>query len=230
MQGWTYEKKSLLACQNNSKLIKHLSGERISKEVRKIFPYKNCQQAFTMMEQIGISEEIFGQQNLNSQGLGLLQLASEKLEIPICWQHQLACLVNYQINSTDYIVRRWRLSNADKKLINILTQQSSGLCDEINYGLLDQLTIGQYQWLMVKELANKPKTLLNNDATTIKQLLSLTRSKKQTQFPINGTDLKQLGIKGKDIGEMLRKLRKLWIDSEFSLTSPQLINKIEPQG
>jgi tRNA nucleotidyltransferase/poly(A) polymerase len=182
------------------------------------------------MEQIGISEEIFGQQNLNSQGLGLLQLASEKLEIPICWQHQLACLVNYQINSTDYIVRRWRLSNADKKLINILTQQSSGLCDEINYGLLDQLTIGQYQWLMVKELANKPKTLLNNDATTIKQLLSLTRSKKQTQFPINGTDLKQLGIKGKDIGEMLRKLRKLWIDSEFSLTSPQLINKIEPQG
>ena len=45
------------------------------------------------------------------------------------------------------------------------------------------------------------------------------------KFPITGIDLLQKGYSGKKIGEILEKLKKVWINSEFKLNKKQLLSK-----
>tara|TARA_B100000214_G_scaffold265371_1_gene196484 strand:- start:624 stop:1193 length:570 start_codon:yes stop_codon:yes gene_type:complete len=45
------------------------------------------------------------------------------------------------------------------------------------------------------------------------------------KFPITGIDLLQRGYSGKKLGEILEKLKKVWINSEFKLNKKQLLSK-----
>ena len=46
-------------------------------------------------------------------------------------------------------------------------------------------------------------------------------------FPLRGRDLISAGIaESSEIGTILKNLEKIWIDSNFSLTSEQLLQKI----
>ncbi|WP_375326873.1 CCA tRNA nucleotidyltransferase [Candidatus Tisiphia endosymbiont of Nemotelus uliginosus] len=46
-------------------------------------------------------------------------------------------------------------------------------------------------------------------------------------FPLNGHDLHIRNIHGKVIGNLIDRLKKLWIDSDFMLTREQLLNMLE---
>ena len=46
------------------------------------------------------------------------------------------------------------------------------------------------------------------------------------KFPINGNDLLKRGYSGKKIGEILERLKKIWINSEFKLNKKQLFSKV----
>lgn len=45
-------------------------------------------------------------------------------------------------------------------------------------------------------------------------------------FPVNGNQLKDFGIVGKQIGIQLKKLKKIWIDSNFSLSDSELLKEL----
>ena len=46
------------------------------------------------------------------------------------------------------------------------------------------------------------------------------------KFPISGNDLLKLTITGQDIGKNLTLLKKIWIDSDFTLNKDQLLQMV----
>ncbi len=43
------------------------------------------------------------------------------------------------------------------------------------------------------------------------------------RFPVNGWDLKQKGLEGRELGLLLKALRQRWKDSYFTLTKEELL-------
>lgn len=65
------------------------------------------------------------------------------------------------------------------------------------------------------------------DRTVAKKFLDRYSSKVRPIFPIKGHDLQKLNIHGKDIGILLDKLKKDWIESDFTLNKNQLLKLLE---
>lgn len=60
------------------------------------------------------------------------------------------------------------------------------------------------------------------------RLLESVQSYEAPVFPVTGGDLLRLGIeKGPVLGEKLRELETLWIDSGFSLDHETLLDKLD---
>ncbi|WP_417904907.1 CCA tRNA nucleotidyltransferase [Candidatus Tisiphia endosymbiont of Micropterix aruncella] len=65
------------------------------------------------------------------------------------------------------------------------------------------------------------------DRTVAKKFLDRYSSKARPIFPIKGHDLQKLNIHGKAIGILLDKLKKDWIESDFTLNKNQLLKLLE---
>ena len=83
--------------------------------------------------------------------------------------------------------------------------------------LVDPLNFVQY---LIMALSYQCITV--QEATALHQ--KLLRLKKN--MPINGRMLGKLGYKGREIGNELEYLKKLWIDSDFKLSKEQLLTKV----
>ena len=52
-------------------------------------------------------------------------------------------------------------------------------------------------------------------------------SNKLTRFPVNGNDLLSNGFKaGPELGKELKRLRQVWIDSDFKMSKDDLVGLI----
>ena len=57
----------------------------------------------------------------------------------------------------------------------------------------------------------------------IKNLMLFAEQQYIPVFPINGYDVMKLGLKNKEIGIRLEKLKQAWINSGFTLTKKELL-------
>ena len=49
----------------------------------------------------------------------------------------------------------------------------------------------------------------------VRDLLAAIRSWRRPEFPIGGDDALAVGLKGREIGEALSRVAKIWVDSDF---------------
>ena len=63
----------------------------------------------------------------------------------------------------------------------------------------------------------------------VRDLLAAIRAWRRPDFPINGDDALAAGLKGRDIGEALSRVAKIWVESDFYLERESLLSLLVEQ-
>jgi len=197
---------ALAACrEHKSKLVK-LSKERITSELRKLFLSNNPTRTIIKMTDTGILNQLFKNCSINSF-ISYIE-AEKKYKIKINWIGRLLSLQGSNIEEVLTLTRQeLKMIKYTKKAIgqNVPIFEFS-YYNGIEYGIMYLLL----QHGMKKTTVNK---ILINKVSSI-----VTR-----KFPVTAKDLMPK-LKGKKLGDELKKLESQWIKSDFTLNKNQLLS------
>jgi len=196
-------------------ILQTLSGERIQKEMFKLFTANNAILIIKQMNELGILSEIELFVNL-------------KLDSRFCGNDKninnfsvvfLSSIIDETCVNT--ISKRWALSNKDKKLLSVLTTkyitQNADIftLKKIIRKLGKEVFIGACYTSYTRGKINIEEQ---------KTAIDLANNWDILDFPINGSDLLNLGIQeGKEMGYILKNLEHKWEKSEYALTKEELL-------
>lgn len=202
--------ESLEACITHKVLIGSLSKERIKSELDKMILSDTAEKIFSIMLRDGVLEEIIPFTDLDIELIGKMD-KDENLRYAAMF-HKIPDLKNLLI--------KMKFSNADIKEIIELGNFRNFYG---NLGKANNLEMIFYPlWIDGKELDNYvaiSEVLLNPKFKEIhKQLLDAP-----PKFPINGNDLIEKGINGRDIAIHLEALKLRWIENDFKPDKSQLL-------
>ena len=197
---------ALAACREHKSKLATLSKERITSELRKLFLSNNPTRTIIKMTDTGILNQLFKNCSINSF-ISYIE-AEKKYKIKINWIGRLLSLQGSNIEEVLTLTRQeLKMIKYTKKAIgqNVPIFEFS-YYNGIDYGIMYLLL----QHGMKKTTLNK---ILINKVSSI-----VTR-----KFPVTAKDLMPK-LKGKKLGDELKKLESQWIKSDFTLNKNQLLS------
>jgi poly(A) polymerase len=197
---------ALAACREHKSKLATLSKERITSELRKLFLSNNPTRTIIKMIDTGILNQLFDNCSINSF-ISYIE-AEKKYKIEINWIGRLLSLQGSNIEEVLTLTRReLKMIKYTKKAIeqNVPIFEFS-YYNGMEYGIMYLLL----QHGMKKTTLNK---ILINKVSSI-----VTR-----KFPVTAKDLMPK-LKGKKLGDELKKLESQWIESDFTLNKNQLLS------
>lgn len=194
--------ESIDAIRANASGLKQISRERVWQEVSKIISGNGGPNLMQLMADLGINQYI----DLPSSGYDFSNVFKRT-------KNPVTLMVSYLDTETRVamIAAKWKWSGDEKNLAMFLAK--------------------------FKDKEFDPKVLLAGNGFSrewVLELCNLTgvpigdlRTWTVPVFPVNGDDLMKQGIKpGKDMGDILKRLKSFWIVSNYTATKNDLIQKI----
>ncbi len=220
----------LLACVQERDGLRNLSAERVGTEMVRLVTAPLAAKVVALMESHGILEIVTGgvARVVDFTAFhALADVAPEIADAPLA----LVALAGFVEEDVDRLVDRLRLSNADRKRMQLALSAAQALrgkqttepihlpdllfrfgrCGAVDGFLLD--------WASSGEAALDPER---------GRLFTDLRKLEVPEFPVLGRDLIALGIQpGPELGELLARLQSRWQASEFSLSKAELLAAID---
>jgi len=230
--GFVLDKEGLEACVKYKKNINRLSGERIKTEILKILKAPCPAKTLKIMQDNGILQQITNNIEFNFEKLSLFCSIRAKLNFQKYKIFSLALLLKEREKykeDLNYFKKRWKLSNKESKtLLFLLTNNITKFTDQelkqflfefddkekiINLFILD--------YVLNKNVNKDSIDFLNKTITFIQNY-------QIPKLSITGKDLKNIGIKqGKELGEMLKKAKEIFINSDYKMDKEELLMVIK---
>lgn len=210
------DNKGLKACQKNKDGLKILSKERVKDELFKIFEKNSKQKLLWIFEEIensGIRNELFSTKFQIEHLKKLLDL-----EIIVSRHLKFAALIFDKETSLEEIFANLVFSNKEKKYFTFLFKNFYHLISLDFRALRELLVFEEKQFVYDLFLLHSSQRKNFN-----KKLLNYIEEFSLPNFPVNGDDLIAKGYSGEKIGQKLSELKKLWIESDFTLTKEVLL-------
>ncbi len=213
------DKPSMHSAISNSCLLSKISGERIRNEMLKLLLNDHAQSIIEMMYENEVLTEIAIPKNLRD--IKLNKLSNDSII-------NLAYILFVNDTSHDdflNLCKVWRLSNNELKRIqnmlfckhkNIFAAEDSSL-RAMNY---------TYGYESIKDVLMLQGVLFAEEQEKILTLLQKIKNYSYPKFPINGSDIMNIGAKGIRIGELAKYAKEEWINSDFKKTKDELIDFI----
>jgi poly(A) polymerase len=214
----------LQACSSLREGIIHLSKERIKSEMNKIISSDNAYKILNEMNNIGILPLIFPE-IYNCGVLDKLVNFSKEINITLTRDAKYAALFyqQYHNNARSFkkILNDFRFSAQESgKICSLLDWATSRPINQsVNY-LLKECWVDFEDYLFYISFGVASSLINSDDA---RSFIIDHKSLPCPVFPINGNDLLETGLAGKDLGTSLKKLKTLWISSDFTMTKTELI-------
>jgi poly(A) polymerase len=212
------DKKSLNSCINLRHLLQKISKERILLELNKMIMSETAHNVFKQMFDAKIFEIIMPEAIFDLPFLvevpldSTLRYAALLHKTPIDIAQRILQSLKFSNSNTQQIINLIIFKQKNKDLSLVSLQELKN----IFYPLwVDNLIIEPY--LAISEVRQ------NTNYDKLNNILNLDPPK----FPINGGDLIALNITGKEIGNILPKLKKQWIESEFSISKENLLQQVK---
>ena len=228
--------EGLKACARLKDGMAKLSVERVWMELKKILSVKDPSRALLWMRTTGVLTKALPEsEKWGIDFIGDMMAAEQDLDWPIDVLARLQVMVPPLEDKMLGLANRLRLSKSEKKRLIAWTQvklpsgntgkrllgeilyygQPQAICDRIRNEIVRQRHIAREQETALVEAAN----YLN----LYEQALSWRRP----VFPIKGQDLVNVGkATGPDMGDILRKLERKWVESGFSLKRGELLAQV----
>ena len=223
------DKDTIKIIKKNIPGILKLSKERIFSEIIKITKLDNLSEVASNDEFKEIFDVIFPEFK-HLKRLNALENRELKKYIMSEYNLVLALLLIDQSENHNYFVHKYKTSNFLKEYLNFLHKYFYEAKKNRNFFLKDlkkniffhnkekMISLTKFYYAVIK-----PKNLKKID-DLIKEIKSL----RVPEFPLTGEYLINKGFKsGRKIGEILKKVEKVWIENDFNLKKEDLNNLIK---
>ncbi len=213
----------VISLQHN---IKSLSRERIWGEVKKILSFDTSPKILAQMYQAGMFQWLYLQDNTISQDYTSKEIANLRFisNHPIANLSALLYVLGYDQADIKKLCEDWKLSNQDKKYITTVAEirQEVGITKSNQREMLFRIGHTLYQSLLLRNY------ILGGDDTYHDIRTLYVNSKSHNDIlPVNGNDIKKMGIEAKSIGIILNEAKDLWAKSGFSYNRTEMLNIIK---
>ena len=197
--------------KNNADGLKNISRERFRSEIWKLLSYEKWQNGLKIIQKSGLLCPIFGLQTEPKTCNDAIKIYDKNFE-------QIVKLFYFFCGNEAVMNQLTESFKLTKKEQNFLTflQNFSTFCNGQNLSLDAKIFI-----------FNAEKT----DLKTAMQICNEDIKKEINDFlnaskplPITPTDLLNTGMKGKEIGDVIKKITEVWIKNEFKNTKEELLN------
>lgn len=195
------------ACKDNKDGVENLSRERINSEMDKILLSRQAFKMLSIIKELNI--RVF--KDLDIDAATLLNVESKDLAVIYA-----ALFANNDSRTLKDDLHDLRFT---KKMNSIIIQlQSLKNSDDILYDLAEH-------WLNLEKIDPYIAFALTIGKITKSEALELLNkfAMQPPVLPVKSSDLLKLKITGPQLGIGLKKLRKLWIKSNFTLTKEELL-------
>ena len=220
-----YDKKALKACVDNREGLEKISIERIRDELIKIILTPNAPKVFETMFDNEILHNWLGKSSYLSNLQFLINL-EEAYGLEPCYLRRFFVLYFPDKELAENIAVRLHMTKKQKEKMMKLADNSIGV-ENISEEKLRRKIIYQYG----KEICFD-KLLIESARKQVVpenmgQVLKAIESSKEDVFPVSGRDVIKLRqVEGAQVGAILDKLEKMWLDSDFSLSKEELLKQI----
>ncbi len=243
---------ALHACAEHAQGIESLSGERIQHEMFKLLASSKPYSVLHLMEKASVLPVVFDGITPHILPIEKLEAAELMLHEQADVETRLALMLD--VSAIPAICVRWRLSNASREMLEIIHTHLP-VMDEIagdiraQKKLLRTIGITPFRQLVLAyaayachpqrhavpsgDTSNKNMDSRISQAaipgmTNLKEMLTLSEHWVAPEFPVDGDMLKAHGIKeGVAMGKALRALEQAWEESDYTLTSQDLLKQVK---
>lgn len=220
-----YDKKALQACIDNREGLEKISIERIRDELIKIILTPNAPKVFSTMLENDILQNWLGK-SAYLDNLQFLIKLEEAYNLQPCHLRRFFVLYFPDKELAENIAVRLHMTKKQREKMIKLADNSIGI-ENILEEKLRRKIIYQYgkeicfDKLLI-EAARKQVVPEN-----MGQVMEAIENAKDDVFPVCGRDvIAARQVQGAQVGAILDKLEKLWVESDFSLSKESLLAQI----
>jgi len=231
------EAQGLKACTRLKDGLKGLSKERIWDELKKLLSAPDPSRALLWMRQTGVLNVILPE----SEKWGIDAIHGlARAEQDLGWEPdallRLESLVPPDAARMEELGERMKMSNAERARLEAWARAEAPKPELSEQALKKMIYRGNKQAVLDRirlAYAAAREAAVGSDEAMIRaggfsRLLEMAQRYEAPVFPVTGGDLLARGIeKGPVLGEMLRSLETLWVDTGFNLDRAALLEKVE---
>ncbi|XP_022217856.2 CCA tRNA nucleotidyltransferase 1, mitochondrial [Drosophila obscura] len=214
----SHDVSTLAAIKENAEGLARVSGERIWSELQKIIVGNYGPQLVLQMHRCNLIQQCGLPVEPNLKEFQRLCDALDQFEKPHYPILYMTGLI-HSLEETMMLHERLKLSAFERDLALFITQQRERVDSEYT-------TLRDYQKLCLQPYAKRDYVEQLLKYTRKVELYNQLKAWSTPIFPLSGNILKDHGLSGKNLGTGLSLLRLMWADSDFQLTSDQLLEKI----
>jgi poly(A) polymerase len=213
------DEEGLKVCIQKKSLLSNLSGERINQEMKKIILSPDVISVIMVMEKTKILQELIAKVPDLSGFYDYVNFEQARGEENL--YSRLIYLMGGQQEDVTKLTRQWRMSGKEhKKLLSLIKAKDIIMT---NY---QEKTLRKFIYLQGQDAAAhymKDKLIEGADLD-IDKVLSFIKNWQVPAFPLGGADLMDQGYPaGKILGDTLKRLENIWIESDFQLSKDDLL-------
>ncbi len=234
--------EGLAACHQHREMLQNLSGERIANEMFLLLNAPSAPDILDLMKEQQLTQFIFGYA-INTRSLLtwrkialLIDEPESQFALPIP-MIILALLCRSQKGAMDdFIISRWKLSNADADFLRYLTHAPAinhDVSEHKQKQILRQIGAAKFRalavisWTEHLAQASAQSKLL---AAAYRPIIWLAEHWEIPQFPLSGGDLAALGLPaGPTMGAWLKQLEEWWEREGYSPSKEDILNRFKSQ-
>jgi poly(A) polymerase len=231
------DEAGLAACVQEKHRLSQLSGERISAEMIKLLAAENAPEVLNQMQQAGILTEVIpGVLDASSLlALRRVRLMADREAIdPLVPLALLLRGQNQQATPLKPLIMRWRLSNKQAALLEFLVTNENipaDVSDATQKRLLRKMGAEAFGALVLVswcEMLTSQPSQAQILSAAYRVMLGLSARWTPPEFPVNGDDLRRLGmLSGPLMGQWLKKLERIWEEEGYKPTKEQLLAQVQ---
>lgn len=214
--------------------LKDLSSHRIRTELLKTLICNDKTQLLyilDLMNQNQILKEIIAAEKFDLSHLkNLLDLPNLNSENDSEFLTRFAALIYADKSQNSKITKLLEFSNKEQKYITDILALSEKIHITMEKPELLHALFNFDKNLIINSLKLNFVANHNSDLTKLSNLINFINEIDLPNFIINGNDLLTLDISGKQVGEILNKLKNLWIESNFKITKEELLQIAKSQN
>ena len=202
------DREALSACAELAEGIERLSRERIGTEMRKLLAAPDPAPSTAAMEQAGVLHRVLP--GASARNLAVLVHMEAEIDEAPRWLRRLACIGGG--DAKDGL----RLSRVETRQLELLVAEIAGDTSLAELAYRHGADLAVDIALLRGVLAGTPPP---------SDIRSQAEHATQQVFPLGGHDIPDM-VSGPELGKMLKRLERLWIDSGFSLDRQELLETV----
>ncbi|MEC7288507.1 MAG: CCA tRNA nucleotidyltransferase [Pseudomonadota bacterium] len=204
----------LAACARQASGLAKIARERVWKELSKLLTAPSPRVAVEAMGESGVLDQVLPEHH-GATSLHDLELTEQLTGVQPDPMLRLMALLPRSALAVQQTQQSLRLSNQDSDRLTMWA--ADNLPNPV--GMKARELRATLYWHGKQAVVDRAMLA----AADVRDLLAAIRAWRRPEFPIKGEDALALGLQGREIGQALSRVAKVWVDSDFELEREALL-------